>query len=249
MRPLVSFMGQPNGVEGLGHPLHQAAGHPAAGREQRLLPLAEGAEAEPLAGLFVILVEIEGGHHVHLTQAHVEALFGPGASTLIAGAAHGIAVRSGAEMAAIRAAFEARSPLPGLPFDTLIDVRSPAEYAEDHVPGAINLPALNDAERARVGTIYVQDSAFRARKIGAALVALVVRRGPALLARFSGAGFRGSCVALIDPAAQDGAWSTVVSWDSALSSSSDVPDLLSGTSTNDDDRGGPVSYSVEDQVH
>ncbi|TDK48782.1 tRNA 2-selenouridine(34) synthase MnmH [Antarcticimicrobium luteum] len=55
-------------------------------------------------------------------------------------------------------------------FDTVIDVRSPAEYAEDHVPGAINLPVLDNEERARVGTIYKQDSPFRARKIGAALV-------------------------------------------------------------------------------
>ena len=52
-----------------------------------------------------------------------------------------------------------------------IDVRSPSEFAEDHVPGAINLPVLDDAERQRVGTIYVQQSAFEARKIGAALVA------------------------------------------------------------------------------
>ncbi|EPX85083.1 tRNA 2-selenouridine synthase [Rubellimicrobium thermophilum DSM 16684] len=56
-------------------------------------------------------------------------------------------------------------------FDDLIDVRSPAEFAEDHVPGALNLPVLSDAERARVGTIYVQESPFLARKIGAALVA------------------------------------------------------------------------------
>jgi len=56
-------------------------------------------------------------------------------------------------------------------YDTVIDVRSPAEYAEDHIPGAISLPALSDAERARVGTIYKQESPFRARKIGAALVA------------------------------------------------------------------------------
>lgn len=55
--------------------------------------------------------------------------------------------------------------------DTIIDVRSPAEFAEDHVPGAINLPALSNAERAEIGTIYVRDSAFRARKMGAALVA------------------------------------------------------------------------------
>ncbi len=56
-------------------------------------------------------------------------------------------------------------------FDTVIDVRSPSEFGEDHVPGAINLPVLDDAERAEVGTIYVQDSPFKARKIGAALVA------------------------------------------------------------------------------
>ena len=61
--------------------------------------------------------------------------------------------------------------IPALPFDEIIDVRAPLEFAEDHIPGAVNLPVLDDAERARVGTIYVQDSRFRARKIGAALVA------------------------------------------------------------------------------
>jgi len=52
-----------------------------------------------------------------------------------------------------------------------IDVRSPGEFAEDHLPGAVNLPVLDDAERARVGTMYVQQSAFDARKLGAAIVA------------------------------------------------------------------------------
>jgi tRNA 2-selenouridine synthase len=52
-----------------------------------------------------------------------------------------------------------------------IDVRSPGEFADDHVPGAVNLPVLDDAERARVGTMYVQQSAFDARKLGAAIVA------------------------------------------------------------------------------
>jgi tRNA 2-selenouridine synthase len=55
--------------------------------------------------------------------------------------------------------------------DMVIDARSPSEYAEDHVPGAVNLPVLSDAERAQVGTIYVQIAPFEARKIGAALVA------------------------------------------------------------------------------
>lgn len=62
------------------------------------------------------------------------------------------------------------------PFDALIDVRSPSEFAEDHAPGAINLPVLDDAERAIVGTIYVQESRFRARRIGAALVARNIAR-------------------------------------------------------------------------
>jgi len=61
-------------------------------------------------------------------------------------------------------------------FDTVIDVRSPAEFADDHIPGAINLPALSNEERAQVGTIYVQDTPFNARKIGAALVARNIAR-------------------------------------------------------------------------
>lgn len=55
-------------------------------------------------------------------------------------------------------------------FDDIIDVRSPGEFAEDHIPGAINLPVLDDEERARVGTIYKQVSAFEAKKVGGALV-------------------------------------------------------------------------------
>ncbi len=58
-----------------------------------------------------------------------------------------------------------------LGFDDIIDVRAPLEFAEDHIPGAISLPVLDDAERAEVGTIYKQVSPFTARKVGAALVA------------------------------------------------------------------------------
>ena len=61
-------------------------------------------------------------------------------------------------------------------FDAVIDVRSPAEFAEDHAPGAINLPVLTNEERAQVGTIYVQESRFKARRIGAALIARNVAR-------------------------------------------------------------------------
>jgi tRNA 2-selenouridine synthase len=56
-------------------------------------------------------------------------------------------------------------------FAAILDVRSPAEFAEDHIPGAVNLPVLGDAERAEVGTIYVQQSRLLARRIGAAYVA------------------------------------------------------------------------------
>jgi tRNA 2-selenouridine synthase len=55
-------------------------------------------------------------------------------------------------------------------FDAIIDVRSPSEFAEDHIPGAINCPVLDDEERIRVGTLYRQVSPFEARKVGAALV-------------------------------------------------------------------------------
>src|SRR5258706_5513357 len=56
-------------------------------------------------------------------------------------------------------------------FDEVIDVRSPAEFAVDHVPASLNCPVLDDAERTYVGTLYKQVSPFDAKKIGAALVA------------------------------------------------------------------------------
>ncbi len=56
-------------------------------------------------------------------------------------------------------------------FDMIIDVRSPLEYQLDHIIGSTNLPALSDAERTEVGTIYKQESRFKARKIGAARIA------------------------------------------------------------------------------
>lgn len=56
-------------------------------------------------------------------------------------------------------------------FDDILDVRSPSEYADDHLPGAISVPVLNDEERARIGTLYKQVSPFAAKKLGAALIA------------------------------------------------------------------------------
>jgi tRNA 2-selenouridine synthase len=56
-------------------------------------------------------------------------------------------------------------------FDTIIDARTPAEYALDHIPGAVSAPVLSDAQRAEVGTLYKQVSPFEAKKLGGALVA------------------------------------------------------------------------------
>jgi len=80
---------------------------------------------------------------------------------------------------------ERRSPrgLPGTAtlaqldaFDEVIDVRSPGEFEEDHIPGAVNLPVLDNEERARVGTIYKQVSPFEAKRLGAALVSRNIAR-------------------------------------------------------------------------
>ena len=67
-------------------------------------------------------------------------------------------------------------------FDCIIDVRSPGEFAEDHLPGAINCSVLDDAERIQVGTLYKQVNAFEAKKVGAALVSLNI--GKHLQAQF-----------------------------------------------------------------
>ncbi|ERN42761.1 tRNA 2-selenouridine synthase [Rubidibacter lacunae KORDI 51-2] len=66
-------------------------------------------------------------------------------------------------------------PLPKT-YSEIIDVRSPSEFQEDRIPGAVNLPVLDDDERAWVGTLYRKDSPFAARKVGAALVSRNIAR-------------------------------------------------------------------------
>jgi tRNA 2-selenouridine synthase len=61
-------------------------------------------------------------------------------------------------------------------FTTIIDARSPSEYALDHIPGAINCPVLDDDERRQVGTLYKQTGAFEARRLGGAMVAANLAR-------------------------------------------------------------------------
>ena len=65
------------------------------------------------------------------------------------------------------------------PYSAVLDARSPAEFAEDRVPGAVNLPVLSDAERAEVGTLYAAGEgggAFAARRLGAGLVSANIAR-------------------------------------------------------------------------
>ena len=56
-------------------------------------------------------------------------------------------------------------------YDTIIDVRSPSEFDEDHIPGALNLPVLYDKERKKIGTIYKKKSPFEAKVLGSSLIA------------------------------------------------------------------------------
>ncbi|MBS1227250.1 MAG: tRNA 2-selenouridine synthase [Proteobacteria bacterium] len=61
-------------------------------------------------------------------------------------------------------------------FEEIIDVRTPAEFADDHIPGSINCPVLDNEQRVEVGTLYKQVSPFAAKKIGAAYVAENIAR-------------------------------------------------------------------------
>jgi len=45
---------------------------------------------------------------------------------------------------------------------TVVDVRTPAEYSDGHIPGAVNIPLFSDEERARVGTIYKREGETKA---------------------------------------------------------------------------------------
>ena len=60
-------------------------------------------------------------------------------------------------------------------YSEIIDVRSPAEYEQDHIPGAINLPVLDDLQRTEVGILYKENS-FEARRLGASLISANISR-------------------------------------------------------------------------
>ena len=61
-------------------------------------------------------------------------------------------------------------------FDAILDARSPSEFADDRLPGAINVPVLDDSERALIGTIYKQGSAFEAKRAGAPIASRNIAR-------------------------------------------------------------------------
>ena len=55
-------------------------------------------------------------------------------------------------------------------WDVVLDARSPSEFEDDRMLGALSTPVLDDDERAEVGTLYASNS-FQARVRGASLVA------------------------------------------------------------------------------
>ena len=54
-------------------------------------------------------------------------------------------------------------------FDEILDVRTRAEYEEDHIIGSRNVPVLNEDERSLVGKLHAKDK-FQGHKTGAALI-------------------------------------------------------------------------------
>lgn len=57
----------------------------------------------------------------------------------------------------------------------LLDVRAPVEFAQGAMPSAINLPLMNDEERAAVGTCYKRQGPEAALKLGHQLVSGITR--------------------------------------------------------------------------
>eukprot|EP01050_Picozoa_sp_SAG11_P022747 SAG11_NODE_4381_length_1923_cov_1.936404_2_plen_193_part_00 len=74
-----------------------------------------------------------------------------------------VGVPAGADIAAIA------------PLLLALDVRSPAEYAKGHIPGAVNLPLFGNEERAVVGTTYKQEGRYAAIREGLGYVGPKVR--------------------------------------------------------------------------
>ena len=63
----------------------------------------------------------------------------------------------------------------------VIDVRSPSEFAAGHIPGALNIPLFDDAERASVGTLYKKEGRI------AAIIEGLRLSGPAMAGKLQAA--------------------------------------------------------------
>lgn len=61
-------------------------------------------------------------------------------------------------------------------FDDVIDVRSPLEFKEDHIIGAINCPVLSDQERELIGKVYKKDSTFKAKVLGSSIISMNISK-------------------------------------------------------------------------
>ena len=57
-----------------------------------------------------------------------------------------------------------------LPGAVIIDVRSEGEFQEDTIPGAVNIPLLDNTGRALVGTAYKEKGPLEARRLGLEIV-------------------------------------------------------------------------------
>ncbi|MDJ0837201.1 MAG: tRNA 2-selenouridine(34) synthase MnmH [Acidobacteriota bacterium] len=57
----------------------------------------------------------------------------------------------------------------------IIDARSPGEFNEDHIPGAVNVPMLDNEQRAEIGTLH-RENVFEARKLGAMYAVEAIRQ-------------------------------------------------------------------------
>lgn len=89
----------------------------------------------------------------------------------------------------------------------VVDVRSPGEFAQGHVPGAVNVPLFSDAERAEIGTTYARQGRHpaivlglarvgpRLAELGAQLTALAGGGGGELLIHCWRGGMRSASVA------------------------------------------------------
>jgi tRNA 2-selenouridine synthase len=53
----------------------------------------------------------------------------------------------------------------------VIDVRSPGEHESERIPDSVNVPLLSNDERAQVGTAYVQEGEFVARRMALKIIA------------------------------------------------------------------------------